>query len=235
MIAALQVKANGKVIVDSTGSRIDSRMAYRGLTQSATFLPVDFTEVRGRTKNALLSGGFDTTFGNGTRNLRMEVTIAGATTPTLAGWAAVSPPMAEAEFQGIRPLVARVHNVSQTIGAAGTFPLQIPHFDPAVGGSLFKRIVWASANMTALQIVRNGIIEHDSIAAVNNFRQQYEGLRTPQASYYVYDPIIDNFQEGRVLDTRQAAGCSSAIAYGTFSAGETIVCEAETLEPLDVY
>jgi hypothetical protein len=233
MLTSVQLKANGKTILDSTGSAIDSRMQYRGLTANAAFLPIDFTEVRGRTKNALLSGGFDTTVG--VKNLRLEVAITGATTPTLAGFASVSAPMVAPEFAAIRPLIARVHRATQTIGAAGQFALSVPHLDPAAGGSVFKRIVVFSAQMNGLLVVRNGINEHESVKALNDYRQQYEGLRSPQANVYVFDPIIDNFQEDRVFDTRQASGTQTAQFLGTFAAGETITIESEVLEPLDVY
>lgn len=237
MLTSIQLKANGKIIYDSTGTATDARMQYRGLTANAAFLPIDFSEVRGRVKKNLLSGVFDTTLG--TKSLRLEVGITGATTPTLAGFAAVGTPLTDAEFADIRPLIARVHRITQTIGAAGQFPLSVPHMDPTAGGSIFKRIAIFSANMTALQVFRNGIIEHDSVKAVNDYRQQYEGLRSPQASLYMFDPIVDNFQEQRVWDTRQSAGnpysTQSAQVLGTFSAGETITIEAEVLEPLDVY
>lgn len=234
-MTSIQMKANGKIIVDTSGSATDVRMQHRSLTASTTLLAIDFSEVRGRTSLDLQSGLLDTTFGAGVKNLRLEVAIGGATSPTLSGYAAVSPPILDASLQAVRPLIARVHRSSQTIGAAGEFPLAVPHFDPTVGGSIFKRIHVQSANMTGLRVLRNGIVEHESIAAVNSYRQQYEGLRTPQAGWYVFDAIIDNFQAARVLDTRKAAGIDTAQILGTFSAGETILIEAEVLEPLDVY
>lgn len=237
MLTSIQLKANSKVIFDSTGTATDTRMQYRGLTASATFLPIDFTEVRGRTKKNMLSGAFDTTVG--VKNLRLECQITGATAPTLAGWADVSGPMVDPEYQDIRPLIARVHRATITIGAAGEFALNVPHMDPAAGGSLFKRIVVFSANMTALRVVRNGIEEHNSSTALQAFREPYQGLRTIQANTYVYDPIVDNFQEGRVWDTRlqpgQPGATQTAQFLGTFSAGETITIESEVLEPLDAY
>lgn len=232
-MTSIQLKANGKTIVDTTGTARDTAMTFRGLTASTTFLCLDFSEVRGRSKNALLSGCLDTTVG--VKNLRLEVQITGATSPTLAAFAAVSAPLVAPEYRMIRPLIARVHRFTQVIGAAGTFGLQVPHLDPAYGGSLFKRILVFSANMTALQVIRNGITEHDSVAALNQYRLQYEGLRGNPASLYVYDPIVDNFQEDRVFDTRPASGTTTAQVLGTFSAGETITIESEVLEPLDAY
>ena len=74
----------------------------------------------------------------------------------------------------------------------------------------------------------------DTVAALNSYNQT-EYARTPQASLFVFDFVVDGLQEDRVLDTRPAVGCTIASAYGTFSAGETITIESEVLEPLDVY
>jgi hypothetical protein len=233
MMTALQLKANGKVIFDSTGSRTDSRMQYRGITASAGFLTIDFMELRARSKLALLGGGLDTT--RGVKDLRLEVTIAGATTPALSGIAEVGLPQNTKEFANLGGLIARVHSVTQTIGAAGTFPITVPHLDPNAGGSIFKRLAIFSANCTGVRVERNGIREFDvQTTALNNFLQT-EYQRTPQASLFMVDHVLDGLQEDRVLDTRPIARCTTAGVFGTFSAGETITVEAEVLEPLDVY
>lgn len=233
MLTSLQLKANGKVIFDSTGSATDSRMQWRGITANAAFLTIDFLELKARSKLGLMMGGLDTTIG--VKDLRLEVTIAGATTPTLIGYAEVTQPQLAAEYANVRPLIARVHRVSQTIGAAGVFPLQVPHLDPNSGGSIFKRIHLLSANCTGARVERNGIREWEANSvAFNNFNGAEYG-RTSQASLFPLDFIADGLMEDRVLDTRPAVGCTIAQVYGTFSAGETIVIEAEVLEPLDVY
>jgi Viral coat protein P2 N-terminal domain len=233
MITAIQLKANGKVIFDSTGPATDSRNQYRGITANAAFITIDFLELRARTKMGMMGGALDTTLG--LKNLRLEVTIAGATTPTLAGWAEVSVPQTSPEFANVRPLIARIHRNTQSIGGAGTFLLAVPHLDPNQGGSIFKRIAIFSANMTGGRVERNGIREWDlDNTATNNFNQT-EYARAPQASLFMMDFVVDGLQEDRVLDTRAAAGCNIANAYGIFSGAETITIESEVLEPLDVY
>lgn len=233
MMTGIQLKANGKVIYDSTGSRADARQAYRGITANANFLTIDFLELRARSKLSLVGGALDTTLG--IKDLRLEVTIAGATTPTLQGWAEVSIPQNTPEFQNLRPLIARVHSVTQTIGAAGTFPLTVPHLDPTSGGSIFKRIAVFSANMTGARVERNGIREWDiQGTAFNNFNQVEYG-RATQAGLFMMDFVIDGLQEDRILDTRPAARTTTAQVFATFSAGETVTVEAEVMEPLDVY
>lgn len=232
MITGWQIKANGKIILDSDGSKTDASMGYRGVTTEATFLTIDFLELSARSEMGLQGGALDTTLG--IKNLRLEVTISGATTPTLTGWAEVARPQIDPGFQALRPLIARVHRTTQTIGAAGTFPLQVPHLDPLAGGSIFKRIRIFSANMTAAKVFRNGVTEHESIKAVNE-RRQKDYKKVPQASLYMLDFIADDLQGNRVMDTRPASNCQTAMVMGTFSAGETITIEVEVLEPLDVY
>lgn len=233
MLTSIQLKANGKVIVDSAGSQADLRMSFRGITANAAYLTIDFLELRAKTKLGMMGGALDTTLG--IKDLRLEVTIAGATAPTLAGWAEVSIPQLTPEYQNVRPLIAKIHRNTQTIGAAGTFALQVPHLDPNAGGSIFKRIAVFSSNMTGGRIERNGIREWDlDTKAANDFNQVEYG-RATQAGLWMFDFVVDGLQEDRVLDTRPAARCNTAQAYGTFSAGETIIVESEVLEPLDVY
>lgn len=233
MITGWQLKANTKVIAESTGSRTDARMAWRGITANAGFLTIDFTEIRARTYAGLMAGAIDTSIG--IRDLRLELTIAGATSPTLSGWAEVTGPQLQPGMAGVRPLIARVQNFTQTIGAAGTFALNVPHLDPNSGGSIFKRIAVFAANMTGFRVERNGVREHEMLsAAANNFNSvEYE--RVAQAGLFMLDFIEDGYLETGMLDTRPQAKCTTAAVYGTFTAGETITVEAETLEPMEAY
>jgi Viral coat protein P2 N-terminal domain len=233
MITGLQLKANSKVIVDTDGSKMDARNLYRGISASANFLTLDFMELFAKSKLGMESGTLDTTVGM--RDLRLEVTTTGATAPTLQGVAEVTTPQVSAEYQAVRPLIARVHRATQTIGAGGEFSLQIPHLDPNAGGSIFKRIAIFSANMTACRVERNGVRELDIISKAFNDFNQAEYKRVPQAGLFMLDFLMDGILEGRLLDTRPAAGCTTCQVYGTFSAGETVTIEVETLEPLDVY
>jgi len=233
MLTGIQLKANGKVIYDSTGSATDARMQFRGVGANPAFLTIDFTELKARSKLGLMGGCLDTTLG--VKDLRLEVTTAGATTPTLIGYAEVSTPQVGPEYAFMRPLIARVHRLTQSIGGAGTFPLVVPHLDPNSGGSLFKRIAILSANCTGVRVERNGIREYEvNAAAANNFNQVEYG-RVTQSGLWMVDFIVDGIFEDRVLDTRPGGRTTTANVFGTFSAAETITIEAEVMEPLDVY
>ncbi|MYM67294.1 hypothetical protein GTP45_10675 [Pseudoduganella sp. FT55W] len=228
MLTGIQLKANGKVIFDTTGARIDTRMQYRGITANANFLTIDFSEIRAKTENGQSIGAIDTTAG--ISSLKLEVQITGATAPTLQGWAEVSPPQLDQVNVQTRGLIARVHSASQTIGAAGQFALTVPHFSVSDGGSIFKRIAIFSANMNALLIKKNGVIYEDSTKAMNDY-QQNEYRKVPQAGVYMMDFIIDDNQS-QVFNGRDA---QTLEILGTFSAGETIIIESEVLEPVGAF
>ena len=228
MITGIQLKANGKIIYDSNGSRLDTRNQYRGITANANFLTIDFAEIRSKTELGQNLGALDTTAG--VSSLKLEITIAGATAPTLVGFAELNRPQVDPAQAPTRGLIAKVVSSTVTIGAGGQFSIPVPHFGVAEGVSLFKRIFIYSANMNAALIKKNGIVIEDSVKALNDFNQS-EYRKVPQTSVYCIDNIIDDNQS-QVLNTRDA---QTMEFLGTFSAGETITIEAEVLEPLTAY
>lgn len=234
MITKMELKANAKVIWESDGSKLESSNLYQGGASDATVLKIDFMDRKAITPNARQAGAIDLSAGSGITTLRFEVTIAGATSPTLVGFADVSPPTADPAEAGIRGLIARRHRVTQVIGAAGTFALLLPHIDPVGGGSNYRRVYIYSANMTALKTVREGVTEHE-LTKLQNEASQKDNFKVPQANLVVFDPVQDGQLSGRTWDTRLAVGIRSAIFYGTFSAGETITIETEELLPYAAY
>lgn len=228
MLTSIQLKANAKIVMDTTGSCVDARMSYRGITANAAFLSLDFSELRSKTENGQNIGAIDTTAG--ISSLKLEVAISGATTPTISGWAEVTRPQVDPAQAPTRNLIARVHRSTITIGAAGTFAIPVPHFAVADGGSIFKRIALFSSNCTGVQVKKNGIIIEDAIKALNDFEQTEFG-KASQSGLYMVDFIADNNQSG-VLNTRDA---QTMEILGTFSGAETITVESELLEPLAAF
>lgn len=226
MIPSIQLKANGKVIYDTSGPRRDAAMQYRAITANAGFLTLDFSEIRSKTELGQSLGSLDTTAG--ITNLKLEMQINGATAPTIQGYAEVSRPQVDGAQAPYRGLIAKIHSSTITIGASGTFSLPVPHLND--GGSLFKRIAFFSANMTGLVIKKNGIVIEESTKALNDFNQS-EYKKTPQAGLYMFDAIVDDNQS-QILNTRDA---QTMEVLGTFSAGETITIEIEVLEPLAAF
>lgn len=228
MITKIELKANGKVIYETDGSKLDASNLYNGFTADATILKIDFMDRKANTVNARQAGSIDLSAGSGIASLRLEITIAGATNPTLVGFADVSPPTNDPAEAGIRGLILRRHRATFVVGAAGMFALPVPHLDPAGGGSNYRRINIFSANMTALKTVREGVTEHE-LTKLQNEASQKDNFRVPQANLFVFDPVQDGQLAGRTWDTRPVAGVRSAQFYATFSAGETITIETEEL------
>lgn len=239
MITAIQLKANGKVIWDTTGPAVDTINSYRNAATGASILLLDFMEPNARTVNGFQSGAMDLSLASGVTQLRLEVTITGATAPTLKGWAEVSPAVAVKGEEAIRFLILRRHRQQVTASSAGEIALPVPHLDPAGGGSVFKRIHLFSANCTDIRAVREGIDEYKVKKSILQAAQT-RAKRVPQANHLVFDPILDNIQNGRVWDTTSkpvpyGAGVRAAQFFATFSAGETFFVETEELIHLNDY
>lgn len=235
MITLIQIKANNKVIWESSGSYLDASEIFKGYAANTNRLCINFMERHGRTVNAFQSGSIDLSTASGITSLRLEVTTSGATAPALAGYAELSPAIAVAGEEAIRFLIQRRHRIPYTVPAANMkVALPVPHIDPSGGGSVFKRFFIFSSNITSIQCVRNGLAEFDIPCADMNQIQVRAG-RSPQANMFVFDPMLDNVQSGRVWDTRPASGVQQAIVYATFSATENIYIETEELIPLSMY
>ena len=235
MITLIQLKANGKVIWESTGSNLDALELFKNYTADAARLCINFMERGARTINAFQSGAIDLSPQSGITSLRLEATISGATAPALVGTAELSPALAVAGEEAIRWLIQRRHRTSYTVPAANQkVALPVPHIDPSGGGSVFKRIAAFSQFMTAIQVVRNGMVEFD-LSTSDLAQIQRRAGRNPQTNLVVFDPVLDNIQSNRVWDTRPASNVNQAILYAVFSAVETFTIETEELIPLSMY
>lgn len=234
MITKIELKANGKVIYESDGAKLESSNIYNGATTDVTLLKMDFMDRKAVTANARQAGAIDLSAGSGVSQLRLEVTISGATAPTLTGLADISPPTDDPAEAGIRGLVARRHRVTYVAGAAGQFALPIPHLDPSGGGSNYRRVYIYAGNITAIKTVREGVTEHE-LTKLQNEACQKDNFKVPQAGLVVFDPVQDGQLAGRTWDTRPAVGVRSAQFFATFSAGETITIETEELLGLGAY
>jgi hypothetical protein len=236
MITKIDLQANGKTIWETDGTKLEAANKYLVGAAAATILKLDFMDRKARTVNAWQAGAFDLSRESGITSLRLYVTIAGATSPTLAGVADVSPPTNAKDEEAIRWLITRKHRATYTVGAAGEFALPIPHIDPAGGGSNYRRIYFYSANMTALRTMREGVVEHELTVAQNKALQLDNGRVDVTAdNLVVFDPVQDGQLMGRTWDTRPSSNVRSAQFYGTFSAGETITIETEELLPFGAY
>lgn len=238
MITDIDIKANAKTIFKDIGSQNDDRNEYRGETADAAYLVLAFDESRARTElrgspiaqpgqavpviDGQKIGSIDTTFG--IASLTGEITIAGATAPTLKAYAEVSrAPQVDARFRG---LISKVFNFTVSPAAAGTFLFDIPQGRGA--GSIIKRVFLFGATVTGFEVKRGGItIMRAPTAAPMNYAQKRYG-RVPQANVLCIDFIKDGNQSSSLN-----AFSETMEWYMTVSGAGNVVVVPELYDPLN--
>lgn len=226
MITDIKVKANGKVILEGTGSQIDALQAYRGRTQSASFLELSFSDYSMNNELDRNVGAFDTSLG--ISNITTEVTISGATSPTLTPIliesAAQKAPTGE--MQPFAPLIAKVLRYPFSIANGGRLAMNVP-FGPQ-SGSIIKRLhVFHTGTMTGATVKEDGLVVHESVTAENQQEQTMQG-RVPQTNCYTIDFCVDG-DIRKALDTRSSRSLEWLFDFSAASNGTVY---AEYLDPL---
>lgn len=213
MITLVQLKANGKVFFEGSGTQIDKLNTYRGITASANYLPLDFTEIRGRDKLDQMVGAFDTS--KGIANITAEVTIAGATAPTLEAYLVESGTQNEAYSEILTKVLRYPYNTS----VGGKLPIMLPF---GQNGAVIKRLHLdcTTSSVTDLLIKQDGLTIHESVAALNTFLQLEMG-RVAQENWYTADFIVDGNQ-ANCWDTRDARSVEVTPTFAAASAGFVI-------------
>lgn len=219
MLTRIALKINRKVVYEITGARLDKMNDYKGGASNAAYLLIDFTEHQAKDILSEMAGVIGTA--GGVTEAVLEVTITGATAPTLESWAIVSGPQA---------LSKNIHTlVSGTLPCtgAGTFSLPLP---VAKDGSRAVKRVWLFSTLaTAIIAKKNGMEIHNTERAVNEFLQQhYEG--DPDASFYCVDYTLANNTLPEVVTTADANSHSLKV---TVSGAETIEYYIEALADLN--
>lgn len=224
-ISALKVKANGKVIVDTNGADLDKINAYRGITQEANFLPIDFSDYSLNNELDRMVGAFDTSVG--ISNITTEVTIAGATAPTLAAILTESAVQKnnKGEAAPYAPLISKLLSYPFSISTGGRLPITVP-FGPQ-SGSIIKRLHVMSSTMTGATVKQDGLVVHESLL-VENQNDQKRFKMVPQTGMYTIDFCIDG-DIRKALDTRDAKSLEWLFDFSAASTGTVYV---EYLDPL---
>lgn len=225
-ITDIKVKANGKVILEGTGSQLDALQAYRGRTQSASFLELSFSDYSMNNELDRNVGAFDTSLG--ISNITTEVTISGATSPTLTPIliesAAQKAPTGE--MQPFAPLIAKVLRYPFSIANGGRLAMNVP-FGPQ-SGSIIKRLhVFHTGTMTGATVKEDGLVVHESVTAENQQEQTMQG-RVPQTNCYTIDFCVDG-DIRKALDTRSSRSLEWLFDFSAASNGTVY---AEYLDPL---
>lgn len=226
MIANLKVKANGKVIIEATGTELDKINAYRGEATNAAFLDVQFADYSLLSELDRQVSSFDTSLG--ISNITTEVQISGATAPTLLPILVESAAQKNAVGQAapFAPLMAKLLRYPFSQATGGRLPVNLP-FGPQ-SGSLIKRIhVFHGGNMTGATLKLDGLVVHESLAAENSFDQTKAG-RVPQANVYTLDFVMDG-NIVKALDTKKARSMELLCDFSAADNGTVLV---EYLDPL---
>ncbi|EEF22300.1 conserved hypothetical protein, partial [Ricinus communis] len=218
MITNINVKVNGKIVIQAAGSRLDLMNQYRGLTASAGFLTIDLTEPRAKTMIEQYLGNINTA--KGVSSLTIEVDIAGATAPTLDSYTEYGPPA---------PLgvIAKQIIFSTPFGGSGKFPMKL--IDITNRGGLIKRIHFAhGGNLTAVEVKKNGIVIWDNVPTAVNAFWQGEYQKTAQTNLYTYDPCADNNYANQIK-TSDATALDFNLTLG---AADTVTAVVEIVDVL---
>lgn len=226
MLALVKVKANGKVIIEGSGTELNKLNAYRGEATDAAFLDIQFADYSMIAELDRQVGSFDTSLG--ISNITTEVQIAGATAPVLTPILDESAQQKDNKGNAapFAPLLSKVLRYPFSIATGGKLPVTVP-FGPQ-SGSIIKRLhVLHGGNMTGATVKQDGLVVHESLAAENAFAQTKAG-RVPQANMYTIDFVMDGNIK-KALDTRDARSLEWLFDFSAADAGTVIV---EYLDPL---
>lgn len=228
MLSLIKIKANGKTIIEGSGTNLEKLNAYRGgYTENAAFMDIPFADYSLNNELDRMVGAFDTS--RGIANITAEVTVAGATAPV------ITPILVEtgqqkdnegnaAPYSG---LLAKTLQYPFNIANGGKLPITVP-FGPQ-NGAIIKRfhVISNGGFMTGATVKQDGLVIHESIAAENAYMQA-KFKRVPQANMYSIDFVIDG-NVRKALDTRDSRSLEWLLDFSAADSGTVLV---EYLDPL---
>lgn len=224
MMTLIKIKVNGSTKFEISGSDMDAINKYRGMTANAAFLTIDFTEIFGRDYVDQVVGAWDTSMGFNT--VTIEVTIAGATAPTLRAILDESAPQSlnpkEAAFAG---MMTKILRYPWSRSAGGKLPVDLPF---GGNGAVIKRLhVTHTGNVTDVEAKEDKVTIFEGLAADLSFIQT-EYNRVPQANILTMDFVVDGNLKN-AWDTRDASSIELNL---NLSAADSGYVYAEYLDEL---
>lgn len=219
MITLFELKANAKTIFVGSGTQIDKINAYRGITTDAAFLDISFEDLTGLDQLDRFVGSLDTSVG--IANLTSEVTIAGATAPTLSARLHEAAPQVSADGKSVpfAGLIAKTLRYPFNIASGGELPLSFP-FGPK-SGAIIKRVHVFNTNMTGAVVKEDSTVVHESTKAQNEYDQIRFG-RVPQAGMYTIDFVKDG-NVRNAFDTRKAQSVEWLFDFSAADNGYVVI------------
>lgn len=218
MITDIKVRLNGKVIVNNTGTRMSLINDYRKRANGATFLMIDFCEPDAKAMAEQFIGNINTA--QGVSSLTLEITIAGATAPTLDSWSELGPPA---------PLGVLAKQIIFTNSFSGAAKYGFKIIDVANRGAILKRVHFNhTGNVTNLEVKKNGIVIFDNVPTATNSFWQLDYNKVTQTNLYTFDPCLDN-NYTNAIKTQDMVSLEFNV---TTSAADTITAVVEALDLL---
>lgn len=203
MITDIKVKIGARTVYNVSGAKLDGINKYKGIYDDANFLTIDFTERDAPSIDGKEIGGFDLTAWQD--NVNLEITISGATAPTLKGYMLLTPP----QGKGAGELIHKLLYFPASTAVAGKFPVNF-----SAKGALIKRVHffytgtdWTATtdgNVNRVEVKKNGLVVWDATSRVQRFLEQ-ENRKVPQSKHYCVDFIHDNNQSGALITADAAA------------------------------
>ena len=199
-ILSVRGKANGRIFLDEgSGTVLQSRDAYRGITTEAGFVVIDFTEPNAR--NGAAEQLLASVPGNLLQDLMFEIRIDAAAPGNgkIQAVAIYRPPTSN-------PYIRKLLSTAISFAAAGTDAAPcIMYLPVGDAGGKIKRI-WLQESVdnviTGLQVrIANNVVHEALIGAIENDAKRNKLV--PQASWVVLDFISDGNLAG-MLDTSAA-------------------------------
>ncbi|MDO9011334.1 MAG: major capsid protein P2 [Gallionella sp.] len=220
MITMLKLKANGKVILESTGSQLEKILAYRGYAANAAFLEIPFEDLTGTSELDRTVGSLDTS--QGIQNITTEITIAGATAPTLAHRLYQSAQQKDRNGAAApyAPVMCKLLRYPFSIANGGRLPITLPF--GAQNGAIIKRVhIEHIGNLTGMTVKEDGLVIFEGTKAQNEY-EQLRNKRVPQVNMATIDFVLEgNVREA--LDTRNARSMEWLLDFAAADNGFVLV------------
>lgn len=220
MLSSIKIKANGKVIIEGSGSQIEKLNAYRGETTNAAYLDIPFADYALNNEFDRMVSAFDTSLG--ISNITSEVQIVGATAPEITPILTESAAQksASGEVAPFAPYLSKVLAYPFNIASGGRLPITVPF--GAQNGAIIKRVhVFHTGNMTGATVKQDGVVVHESVKAENE-QEQTRFKRVPQANCYTLDFVLDGSIK-KALDTRDAKSLEWLFDFSAADNGDILI------------
>ena len=185
-VTQVQFRGDSKPFFTTSGPIQDLINAYHGDTVVSDHIWIPFCEKDAKTLGGIYGGQVVTE--GVVQSLTAEVTIAGATSPTLTEHAMVQEaPKANAAG---RDLLAGMFYRPEPIAGADTWPVVLPYGRNSQ--RVIKRVYFSDPDdiITALTVKKNGIPIHENVSRSTMEAMQKHSGKVPQSNFVVYDPVL---------------------------------------------